>query len=183
MHVPATPGFTPNATRKRFPLWQAVLFYAAITVVGFLTSGSQKKSRRFYEKQLKQAPWAPPGWVFGPAWSLINAFLTRALFLLIHERDKTNRDRALLALQGGIWAIFCTFGIVYFRRKSPVMAAVWTLADAGLATASIALARKKGPAFAAQYLPLLVWTYFASTVAVYQALENRDPALDTPQLL
>lgn len=170
-------------TGKRFPLWQAVLFYAVISVVGFLTSGSQPKSRSLYEDKLKQAPWAPPGWVFGPAWSFINIWLTRALFILLHEPDKSKRDRAMLTLQACIWVIFCTFGLVYFRKRSPVLAAVWTVTDAGLATASILLARKRGVKFAAQYLPLLLWTYFASTVAVYQALENSDPALETPALL
>jgi tryptophan-rich sensory protein len=167
---------------KRFPIWQAVLFYAAVSVVGFLTSRANQKPVNLYEEELKQAPWAPPGWVFGPAWSFINIWLTRALFTLIHEPDKGAHDKAMLALQGAIWAIFCTFGIVYFRKKSPVLAAAWTVADAGLATASILLARKRGVKFAAQYLPLLVWTYFASTIAVYQALENRDPALETEAL-
>lgn len=162
---------------RRFPLWQALLFYAAISVVGYLTSGSQEQSRPLYEQELKQAPWAPPGWVFGPAWSLINIFLTRALFILLYEPDKKKHDKALLWLQGCIWLIFCTFGLVYFRKKSPVLAAVWTVADAGLATASILIARKKGIRFAAHYLPLLVWTYFASSVAIYQALENDDPVV------
>jgi tryptophan-rich sensory protein len=168
---------------RRFPLWQAVLFYAAITVVGYLTSGAQPKSRSLYEDKLQQAPWAPPGWVFGPAWGFINIWLTRALFILLYEQDKKKRDKAMLALQGCIWVIFCTFGLVYFRKKSPVLAAVWTIADAGLATASIVLARERGVKFAVQYLPLMLWTYFASTVAVYQALENSDPLLDTPALL
>jgi tryptophan-rich sensory protein len=162
-------------------LWQAVLFYAAMSLIGFLTSSSRENSGEFY-RALKQAPWAPPGWAFGPAWSFINIWLTRALFILLYEADKSRRDKALLALQAGIWIIFCTFGLVYFRKRSPVLAALWTVADACLATASILLARKRGVKFAAQYLPLLVWTYFASTVAVYQALENPDPALDTPAL-
>ncbi len=164
--------------RKRFPLWQAVIFYVAVTAIGIFSGKPEGQSRRFYKSQ-KQAPWAPPGWVFGPAWSFINILLTRALFILIHESDTRRRDRAMLALQGGIWLIFISFGYVYFRKGSPVLAAVWTVADAGLATASIALARKKGPAFAAHYLPLLLWTYFASTVAIYQAIENRDPLLGT----
>lgn len=159
-------------------IFKAVLFYAAMTAIGYLTNGSRKNSRKLYERKLKQAPWAPPSWAFGAAWSTINIFVTRALFTLLDDTTKDKNDQALLALQAGIWIIFCTFGIVYFGKKSPVLAAAWTMADAGLATASIALARKRGAAFAANYLPLLVWTWFASTLAGYQAIHNDDPFVD-----
>lgn len=168
---------------RRFPIWQAVLFYAATLIIGQLVGGNPKKSRGLYETKMVQAPWAPPGWVFGPAWSLINIFLTRALFVLIYDEDKKRRDKALLVLQGGIWIIFCTFGYVYFRRRSPVLAAVWTLADAGLAVASLVIARKRDKTFSLHYAPLLLWTGFASSVAIYQAAYNDDPALGTGALI
>lgn len=158
-----------------FPFLKAVLFYAAMTAFGFLTSGPGNKSKEIYSRRLKQAPWAPPSWAFGVAWSTINIFVTRALFTLLQEEKNDKNEKALLALQAAIWIIFCTFGWAYFGKKSPVLAAVWTIADAGLATASIAIAKRKGAAFAANYLPLLIWTYFASTLAVYQAKENPDP--------
>lgn len=172
-----------RSPKKRFPWVKAILFYAATLLIGGLTSGPSKSTESFYEKELKQAPWAPPGWVFGPAWALINVLITRALFQILEVKDKRKTDKALLQLQFGIWFIFCTFGIVYFKKQSPVLAAAWTVADAALAAASIALARKKGIKFAANYIPLLVWTCFASSVAVYQALENPDPLLKTPAML
>lgn len=81
---------------------------------------------------------------------MINIFVTRALFKLLNEEEKDRKDKALLALQAGIRLIFCT-------------------------SASIALAKKRGIPFAANYLPLLDWTWFAGTLAEYQAFENRDP--------
>jgi tryptophan-rich sensory protein len=168
---------------SRSIFWKGAFFYAAMSAIGYLTNGSQQKSKRLYTQKFKQAPWAPPSWAFGVAWNLINVFITRALFTLLNSEHKDKKDRALLALQAGIWAIFCTFGWVYFGKKSPMLAAAWTIADAGLATASIALAKKRGIAFAANYLPLLIWTYFASTLAGYQALNNNDPLLDVDHLL
>jgi hypothetical protein len=35
----------------------------------------------------------------------------------------------MLALQGASWALFGTFAFVYFRKRSPILAAVWTGAD------------------------------------------------------
>ena len=167
-------------TRKRsFPLLQASFFYVGILLLERLISNSPKRPQKLYEVQLKQAPWAPPSWVFGPAWVLINIFLTRALFILLSKKKWSPSDKALLSLQGGIWIVFCSFGYFYFRKKSPAMAALSTLMDTGLATTSILIARKRDPKFAVNYLPLFAWTWFASSLAVYQALENDDPLLGT----
>lgn len=172
----------PTLTRRRPPTWGALLFFAATLLVSRLLSGNQKANEQLYEEDLKQAPWAPPGWVFGPAWTINNILLIRALWKLLRQPVKVRSDRQLLALQVLIWAIFCSFGYVYFRKGSPLLAAVWTQADALAALASFLIARKKGWGFAANYAPLLVWTMFASTVGWYQAVQNDDRALGTPAL-
>jgi benzodiazapine receptor len=162
-------------SRRRFPVWAAVLFYGATLLIGQLVTGNPKKNRGLYENNFRQAPWAPPGWVFGPAWLLINIFVVRALYTLLNDPGEDRRDKALLLLQAGIWMIYVSFGYAYFRKKSPVLAAIWTVKDAGLALASLLLARKRGWKFAVNYAPLLLWTSYAGSIAVYQALENRDP--------
>lgn len=161
-------------SRRRFPAWAAVLFYAATLAVGQLLTGNPGKNRSLYENNYDQAPWAPPGWIFGPAWLLINVFVVRALYILLNDPDRNRREKALLALQAGIWIIYMSFGYVYFRKKSPVLAAVWTVTDALLAACSFTLAGRQGRKLAVNYLPLLAWTSYAGTVAVYQALENED---------
>ena len=55
---------------RRLKWWQKVLLTIAITALGGLSGRRSKKSeRKLYNKELKQAPWAPPAWVFGPAWT------------------------------------------------------------------------------------------------------------------
>ena len=88
-----------------------------------------------------------------------------------------------MLLQMAIWAIFFSFGYVYFNKKSPILAAIWTLSDMGLATRSFVLAYQYDKKIAYHYLPLLGWTSFASTLAGYQALKNPDPLLKTRALL
>lgn len=171
----------PTTSRKP-PTWGAVLFFAATLLVSRLLSGDPANSNVRYEQELKQAPWAPPGWLFGPAWTINNILLIRALWKLLRQPVQVRSDRQLLALQAGIWLVFCTFGYVYFRKGSPLLAAVWTQTDAVLALTSLLIARKKGRGFAAHYAPLLLWTAFASTVAWYQAAYNDDRVLGTPAL-
>ncbi len=56
--------------------WQVTLLSIALSAIGGLAAGkSSRKQRKVYAKELEQAPWAPPGWIFGPAWTLNNIIL------------------------------------------------------------------------------------------------------------
>ncbi|MDQ6609600.1 MAG: tryptophan-rich sensory protein, partial [Bacteroidota bacterium] len=157
--------------------WQVLLATVAVSALGALSTGLSKgRERKLYNRQLKQAPWAPPAWVFGPAWSINNFFLLHALRDLL-RRDDIPQKKKLLIQQALIWIIFFSFGYVYFQKKSPLLAAVWTLADALLAGNSFWSAYKANKTLGFKYLPLLGWTSYAGTVAVFQALKNDDPLL------
>jgi tryptophan-rich sensory protein len=165
----------------RLKWWQIALLAIVLSAVGGLASGqSSEKDRGLYTKKLEQAPWAPPGWLFGPAWTTINIFLLLGLQQLLVS--KIPQRKKLLVLQALIWIVFFSFGYVYFNRKSPLLAAIWTISDAGFAAASFVIAQKANRKLSYYYLPLLAWTMFASTVAVYQAVENPDPVFETPAL-
>jgi benzodiazapine receptor len=82
-----------------------------------------------------------------------------------------------------IWAIFFSFNYIYFRKRSTVLAAVWTISDAVFATASFILSIKEDKKTSLTYLPLTTWTVFASILAGYQALKNPDKALGTKALI
>lgn len=163
--------------------WQtALISLAASGISALLTKKSGKEERRFYDQQLRQAPWAPPGWVFGPVWTVNNYFLVKALNEILALPESPEKSK-LLRDQAGIWLIFFSFGYIYFTKKSTILSAVWTIADAALAADSYASARKVDKNLAANYLPLLSWTSFASTVAAYQAALNKDEFLKTPALM
>jgi tryptophan-rich sensory protein len=160
----------------KLPWWQIALIAIAISAIGGLTTRqSSKNETDLYTKELRQAPWAPPAWLFGPAWTTINIFLLLALQRLLQSNIPAKKK--LIILQAFIWMVFFTFGYVYFNRKSPVLAAVWTMSDAALAAASFIISYKADKKLSYYYLPLLLWTVFASTVAGYQALNNPDPVV------
>ncbi len=162
--------------------WQIALISIAASALGGLSSGlSSKKEKLLYNKKLKQAPWAPPAWLFAPAWTINNFFLLMALKRILNS--DTDEKQKLLVMQGVIWIVFFSFNYLYFNKKSVVLAAVWTMADALLAGTSFAAAFKSDKKTALHYLPLLAWTGFASTLADYQALKNPDPLLGTKALL
>lgn len=169
--------------KKDIPWWQVALATVAVSLLGALSTGlSKRRERKLYNKELKQAPWAPPAWVFGPAWTINNFFLLLALKDLL-LRDDIPARKKLLIQQAAIWLIYFSFGYVYFQKKSPLLAAAWTLADAALAATGFATAIKTDKQLGYKYLPLLGWTGFAGTVAVYQALKNDDPVLEIEHVL
>lgn len=164
--------------------WHTALFLAGVTVLERLSTGKRasQNAKELYEDE-NQPAWAPPAEAFGPAWGVNSLALAWAGQRLLNAPEALPNRNALLGLQAAHWLIYTTFGNVYFRQKSPVLAAVWTVADAAVAGTSFALARKADAKLANAYLPLAAWTGFASTLAVYQALYNRDKFLDTPQPL
>ena len=162
--------------------WQIALLSLVVSALGGLASAQPSRNdKQLYDKKLKQAPWAPPGWLFAPAWNINNFFLLLALQKL--STANIPQKKRLLVLQGMIWLIFFSFGHIYFNKKSPVLAATWTVADAVLAITSFVLIYKSDKKLSYKYLPIVIWTSFASTLAVYQALYNHDPIVKTKALL
>lgn len=171
-----------GANNYELKWWQNALIAAGVSFLGRLAgNGSSKLDRKVYTSKFKQAPWAPPAWVFAPAWTLNNYFLIKAIERILGKKipDKSK----LLMLQGLIWTVFFSFNYVFFRKKSPVLANMLTMADNVFAIASFIMAFRSDKKTAYNYLPLLLWTTFASTLSSYQALKNPDPVLKTGALL
>ncbi len=161
--------------------WQIALLSVVVSAIGGLASGQPRSKDKQLYKKLKQAPWAPPGWLFAPAWNINNFFLLLALQKLLSSNIP--QKKKLLALQAMIWLIFFSFGYVYFNKRSPVLAATWTIADAAFAISSFTLLYKSDKKLSYYYLPLIVWTGFAGTIAAYQATHNADPIIKTKAIL
>ena len=162
--------------------WQVGLISVVVSALGGLSGlTSSKKQKDLYDTKLKEAPWAPPAGIFAPAWTINNFFILKALSKIM--ATNMPEKRKLVLLQAGIWFIFFSFNYVYFRKKSPVLAAIWTMSDNILAIASIIASLRSDKKTALNYVPLLLWTTFASTLAGYQALKNPDPVFHTDALL
>lgn len=173
-----------NLQRRSKISWkQAALFYVGVNALGYLASRfRQEEDDRGYQAN-HQPIWAPPREVYAPVWMANNAAMTWALHRILSKPWWWPGRNQLLTLQGFIWLDYATFGLVYFRLKSPVLCYLWTQADALLATASFKVAYRNDHKLAWSYAPLMAWTWYASTIAAYQALYNADPLLHTPALL
>ncbi len=162
---------------REYKWWHAALFAAAVNTV----SAPWTIDNKIYRKN-KQAPFAPPEWVFGPAWTLNNISVLWGNIKLLNTRIHAGERRSLLWLQAGSWFIYSTFTYAYFKSKSPILAFTWTFGMYCLTIASAVLAARIDPAIALSFATLLCWLTLASLVAAYQMLYNPDPVFHTAAL-
>ena len=161
---------------ERYRWWHALAFGVGINAFSRLLTGDERLYSAF-----KQAPFAPPAWVFGPAWGINNASVLAGNLRLLNLPSSPTRRRLLL-LQAVSWLIFATFSLVYFRLRSPILAFVWTAGMYLLTIGSIWLAARLDTKVAWSFATLVAWLSLATLVAGYQVIYNRDPLFDTPAL-
>jgi tryptophan-rich sensory protein len=73
--------------------------------------------------------------------------------------------------------LFSTFSYVYFRKRSPILAFIWTTAMWILTIASVLLSLENDRKIALSLGSLLAWLTLATPVAAYQAARNPDELL------
>lgn len=156
---------------RRYRWWHALLFWAAVSLPSWVAFRPEE-DERYYEEQ-EQAPFAPPSWVFGPAWAANNAAVLWGNLRLVNLPEGPDK-KALLRLQGASWFLFSTFAYVAFRRRSPILGFVWTAAFWALTVASVIRSREADKKTTLSLVPLLAWLTFAVPVGAYQATHNPD---------
>ena len=160
---------------ERYRWYHALGFGLAVNLASGL-SGRRAEDRRFYES-FEQASFAPPSWAFAPVWAANNASTLWGNLRLLNQPEDAPNRQALLWLQGASWLVFSTFGWVYFKKKSPILAFVWTTIHWLLTIASVLLSLENDRKIAASLGTLLAWLTLATPVAAYQAARNPDELL------
>lgn len=162
---------------EQYRWYHALLFGVAVNAVSSLSLIGRGNQQRFYNSQ-QQAPFAPPGWVFGPAWTLNNISTLWGNLALLNLPPSKPRRR-LLWLQSASWFIFSTFSYVYFRKGSPILAFVWTASMFALTVASMIVGGKLDRKIVLSLVTLQIWLTLATALAAYQMVFNPDPVFKT----
>jgi translocator protein len=112
---------------------------------------------------LNKPSWNPPGWVFGPAWTLLYLLMSVAAWRVWRVRDRPGA-RTTLALHGAQLVLNAGWSILFFGLRSPGLALIeiallWSL----LAVLQRAFWRLDRPA-AWLWMPYLAWVSFATAL-------------------
>lgn len=157
-----------------------------LVAVGSLISSRGRRGQPFDE--FRQAPFAPPGWAFGPAWTINKVASSWSEARVVDADPDTvagHEGARRVAIAAGVVSesLYLTFPVVYFRYRSPVLAAAVTCGSAAATVVQAEATRRFDRSAAAALAPQLAWLALAVPVAVYQAAYNRDPALHTSAVL
>lgn len=167
---------TPNDVQRRSRFadvaglagWILLCFAAA--AMGAVASA---QAGTFYA-QLARPAWAPPAWLFGPAWTVLYLLMGIAAWLVWRDGGFRQRGLALtlFVVQLAVNALWTWLFFVWHRGALAFIEIVllWALI---LATA-VAFRRAR-PAAGALLLPYLAWVTFAA--ALTWAIWQRNPGL------
>ncbi len=181
--------FSMRNRPQRWRWYHGVLFYVTVqaltlglAVIVSVGTGQKVKSVRdafgdvSYFRGLRQSVFAPPSWVFGPAWTLNNISVIWGALQVLNKPQGTPGRTSFLALQGASWLNFVVFSAAYFSLRSPINAFVLTLSMFVLTILSgvVAIFQLKDTKVALSLATLTVWLIIALTAATFQAAWNRD---------
>jgi len=89
-------NFVPTPQpRNPLKLWLLGFWIVVCYAVAALGALASVNAREFYA-QLVQPAWAPPGWVFGPAWTVLFTLMAFAAWLAARGPASPGRTRALV---------------------------------------------------------------------------------------
>ena len=145
----------PLAGRQQVIAWAAAGAIATASLGGLATDLSP------WYYALRQPPWKPPDWLFGPAWTLIFT-LTATAAVLAWNAFPAGPQRRRLLLAFVLNAVLnIVWSWLFFTLRRPD----WARVEVVLLVASVALlivlAGRLRPLAGWLLLPYLLWTSFA----------------------
>lgn len=158
--------------QRRYTWFHAAIVGVAANIASALPAGYNGDESYF--ERLKTPPGSPPGWLFAPAWAILNVLTLWSNLRIANSPPSTPGRRSALTSEGVSWVLFAAFSSVYFGLRSPILGAVDTAA--GFATTihgvqATARIDRKG---AWALVPRLIWLGYATYVSVGTAIRSPD---------
>lgn len=168
-----------GAPRARLGTTIAVAVGAAILVA--VLGGLATDTGAWYQT-LRKPPWQPPGWLFGPAWTLIFALTAAAGVVSWRAAPDTATRHWLLSLFAINGILNVAWSVVFFSLHRPD----WALVEVALLWLSIALLIgfiwRFSRSASLLLVPYLAWVSFAAVLNFAVARLNAVQALVAPTL-
>lgn len=144
------------------------LVFAVAALGGLATS----RGLRDWYDGLDRAPWNPPGWVFGPAWTVLYVLMAVAACLIARTGLDHRAVQVALLLYLAQLAVNLAWSWLFFGARAPG----WALADivllCFLVAATIAAFWRVDTTAAWLLVAYLAWILFATSLNVWIVLRN-----------
>lgn len=149
----------------------AALLIAAITVAVAAGGGLITDPDSEWYAQLEKPSFNPPGFVFGPVWTLIYLLAAFAAFLAWRDMRGSHR-RTVLWLFAANAALNFVWTALFFGAKSPWAAAIEIIPLLGTILALIWMLRPWNRAASNALIPYAAWVSFATVLNWTIAVQN-----------
>lgn len=171
-------GHRSAATRTR-PVAHSVLAglgsalaVASAAAIGRLAMRGAGRPQGLWFRTRRKPSYQPPGWVFGPVWSVLYATIAYSGWRVWRAPDSAARARAL-KLWGAQLVLNAAWTPVFFGARRPAVALVDLVGLDAAAAAYAAAARKVDARAAAVVSPYLAWLGFATLLNASIVAKNR----------
>lgn len=152
-------------------IYQRILFFLilnflALYLGSLATTGGVTSD--WYNNLLK-APWTPPGWVFGFAWTLI--MICFAFYMAI-ALDRVKQVKPLLALYIIQWILNVLWNPVFFHYQEVFAGLILILTLAHLVSFILFRYLKSMKTMSLLIVPYFIWLLIATSLNLYIYLYN-----------
>lgn len=146
-----------------------ILNFGALYVGALLMNGSPAENDWYLS--LNKAPWTPPGWVFGVAWTLIMiCYSIYMSFLVVNFKGELLKK--LLVLYSAHWVLNVSWNWIFFHQH-------WVLGGAIVLVLLIVVllliqnnyAQRK-PLYQIMLTPYILWLSIALSMNVFIFIQN-----------
>lgn len=143
-----------------------LLNFAALALGGLFTNKGVVSD---WYNTLSKAPWTPPGWVFGAAWTSIMICFS---FYMARLWAETKQQKLLLILYSVQWILNVIWNPVffYFHAVFPALLIIFSLTL--LLIFFLFYYRTTASGFTFFLLPYVLWMFIASSLNAYILLYN-----------
>ncbi|PWM44200.1 MAG: tryptophan-rich sensory protein [Clostridiales bacterium] len=151
--------------------WKLLIFALAVPLlVGGLAGISTMGSMEFYNS-LELPSFAPPGWVFPVAWTILYALMGLAsYFIMIQPKSQQKKDALRLYYFQLIINFF--WPIIFFNMENITIALFWLIILLIISIATLILFFKEDKRAGWMFLPYVLWLIFATVLNFSVVLLN-----------
>ena len=143
-----------------------VINFGALAVGGIFTSAGVSSS--WYEN-IQKAPWTPPGWVFGAAWTSIMIFFS---IYLATAWPKIENKKILIGLFTLQWMLNVGWNPIFFYYQNMLLGLAVILLLTFLIGFILMFYWKEVKFISLFILPYFVWLIIATSLNWYILLKN-----------
>ena len=149
-----------------------VVSLALVAAVAAIGGAATSRSVDDWYDSLERAPWNPPSWVFGPAWTVLYLLMAVAAWLVAREGLGESEVRVALTIYAIQLVLNLGWSVVFFGFRRPGLGLVVIVA-LFIAVAATAVAFDAvSPTAAWMLAPYLLWIAFAASLNAWIAFAN-----------